>query len=76
MESLKSYFTNALQATIGLTNNSYLVCLKGAVEKVSDSSQEDQILSEYNQNLLEIVSEKNFAFNSDKTKRGGIGDGL
>ena len=67
MESLKSYFTKALQATIGLTNNSYLAFLKDAVENVSDSSQDDQILFEYNQNLLEIVSENNFALNSDKT---------
>ncbi len=67
MESLKSHFTKALQATISLTNNSYLTFLRDAVEKVSDSSQEDQVLSEYNQNLLEIVSENNFALNSDKT---------
>lgn len=67
MESLKSHFTKALQSTIGLTNNSYLAFLKDAVEKVSDSSQKDQILSGYNQNLLKIVSENNFALNSDKT---------
>lgn len=67
MESLKSHFTKALQATIGITNNSYLTFLRDAVEKVSDSSQEDQVFSEYNQNLLKIVSENNFALNSDKT---------
>lgn len=67
MESLKSHFTKALQGTIGLTNNSYLTFLKDAVEEVSDSSQKDQILSEYNQKLLKIVSENNFALNSDKT---------
>jgi len=67
MENLKSHFRKALQATNGLTNNSYLTLLRGAVEKVSDSSQVDQVLSEYNQNLLGIVSENNFAFNADKT---------
>jgi hypothetical protein len=67
MENLKSRFTKALQTTIGLTNNSYLTFLSDAVEKVSDSSQEDQVLSEYNQNLLEILSENNFALNADKT---------
>jgi hypothetical protein len=67
MESLKCHFTKALQSTIGLTNNSYLAFLKDAVEKVSDSSKKDQILSGYNQNLLKIVSENNFALNSDKT---------
>jgi hypothetical protein len=67
MESLKSHFTKALQATVGLTNNSYLTFLGNAVEEVSNSSQGDQVLSEYNQNLLEIVSENNFALNADKT---------
>jgi len=67
MGSLINCFTNALQATIDLTNNSYLACLKDAVENVSYSSQKDQIISEYNQNLLKIVSENNFALNPDKT---------
>ncbi len=67
MESLKTHFSNALQASIGLTNNSYLACLKDAVEKVSDSSLKDRILSGYKQNLIEIASENNFALNSDKT---------
>ena len=34
---------------------------------VSDSSQEDNVLYEYNKNLLEIASENNFALNADKT---------
>ncbi|NLN59593.1 MAG: hypothetical protein GX147_02570 [Deltaproteobacteria bacterium] len=67
MESLKNCFTNVLQTIIGLTNNSYLTFLKGAVEMVSDSSQEDNVLYEYNKNLLEIASENNFALNADKT---------
>ena len=67
MGNLKSHFTKALQATSGLTNNSYLTFLSDAVEKVSNLSQVDQVLSEYNQNLLEIVLEKDFALNADKT---------
>lgn len=67
MRTLKSHFTKALQATNGLTNNSYLTFLREAVEKVSDSSQVDQVLSEYNDDLLEIVSENNFALNANKT---------
>jgi hypothetical protein len=67
MENLKSHFRKALQATNGLTSNSYLTFLRNAVEKVSDPSQMDQVLSEYNKSLLEIVSENNFALNTDKT---------
>lgn len=67
MENLKSQFIKALRATTGLANNSYLTFLKGAVEKVSNASQTDQVLSEYNQHLLAIVSENDFALNPDKT---------
>lgn len=67
MENLKSHFTKALQTTSGITNNSYLTLLSDVVEKVSNSSQVDQVLSEYNQKLLEIVTENNFALNADKT---------
>ena len=67
MENLYSQFIKALQSTVGLANNSYLTHLGGAVEKVSDVSQTDQVLSEYNQDLLAIVSGNNFALNPDKT---------
>ncbi len=67
MEDLNSQFIESLQATVGLANNSYLTHLRDAVEKVSDASQTDQVLSEYNQDLLAIVSGNNFALDPDKT---------
>jgi hypothetical protein len=67
MENLNNQFIKALQATTGLANNSYLTLLTGAVEKVSDASQRDKVLSEYNKNLLAIVSGNNFALDPDKT---------
>lgn len=69
MENLRNQYVKALQDTIGLANNSYLTFLKGAVEKVSIASQTDQVLSEYNQDLLSIVSEKDFALDSEKTNK-------
>lgn len=67
MENLKDSFIKALQATSGVTDNSYLVFLRDAVEKVSDASQLDSILAEYNQKLLKISSENNFSLDPDKT---------
>ena len=67
MENLKDSFIKSLQATTGVTNNSYLVFLQDAVEKVSEASQLDSILNEYNQKLLEISSDNNFALDPDKT---------
>ncbi len=67
MENLNSKFIEALQADSGLANNSYLTFLRDAVKKVSDASHTDQVLSEYNQELLAIASVNNFALDSGKT---------
>lgn len=67
MKNLKDSFIKALQDTSGVTNNSYLVFLRDAVEEVSEASQRDSILAEYNQKLLKISSENNFSLDSDKT---------
>ena len=69
MENLNSQFIKALQSTVGLAINSYLTHLRGAVERVSDASQTDQVLSEYNQDLLAIVLGNNFALDPDKTNK-------
>ncbi len=62
MENLNSQFIKALQASSGLTCNSYLTHLKGSVEKVSDASNIDQVLYEYNQRLSAMVSENYSTF--------------
>jgi hypothetical protein len=67
VENLYNKFIRALQDTSGITNNSYLTFLKDAVEKVSNASQSDQVLTEYNQSLLAVVTENNFALDPEKT---------
>lgn len=67
MDNLNKIYINALQHTIGLTSNSYLNFLKGAVEKVSNASNNDDVLSDYNKTLSLIASSKDFALDSKKT---------
>ncbi len=69
MGNLLDEYIKSLQNISGLTNNSYLTFLKNAVKKVSVSSHTDPIITEYNQDLLNIVSKKDFALDSKETNK-------
>ena len=69
MENLLDKYIKSLQNISGLTNNSYLTFLKNAVEMVSVASHTDPIITEYNQDLLNIASKKDFALDSQETNK-------
>lgn len=69
MENLLDQYIKSLQNISDLTNNSYLTFLKNAVEKVSVASHTDQVITEYNQDLLNIVSKQDFALDSKQTNK-------
>jgi len=67
VDIFQDQFVKALQDTVGVSSNSYLHLLKGAVEEVSKSAQVDKVLSDYNKALLDIVANRDFALDSEKT---------
>jgi hypothetical protein len=67
VDNLQNQFIKALQDAIGVSSNSYLHFLNGAVEEVSKSAQVDQVLLDYNKSLLDIVANRDFALDAERT---------
>lgn len=67
MPDLYIQYTNALQSIRGPTSNHYLNFLKSSVEMVSNASNIDQVLTDHNETLKDIVSCNNFELDSQKT---------
>lgn len=67
MDNLKEQFKKSLQAIDGVSNNSYLQLMTDSVIEVSDSAQHDDVLSDYNQALMAVSSQQDFALSADAT---------